>query len=155
MTRGEEKSSETRSSLPALAKGVSRLVSPSSPSPGGSGSWKCGVLTCRGCGGSSRWWEAAEKEGEDAEPACARSVTFCKLPQKERLSPLSPRLPSQEPAVRLVPVIKLQTQEKEPVCRDALRGSRRGYLQANNRIFATQAGLSPAGCAEEGEGICG
>lgn len=80
---------------------------------------------------------------------------FCKQPQNARLSVLSPSLQSQEAAVRLVPLIKPQTQEKEPVCRDALRGSRRGYLPANNRIFATRAGLCPAGCEGEGEGICG
>lgn len=34
MAQGEEKSSQTWSSLTALAKGVSRLWSPSSPSPG-------------------------------------------------------------------------------------------------------------------------
>lgn len=73
VAQGEEKGSETWSSLTALAKGVSRLLSPSSPSPGGSRSWKCGGFNVPGLWLFPLWCEAAEKEGEDAEAACAGS----------------------------------------------------------------------------------
>lgn len=72
VVQGEE-SSETWSSLTAFSKGVSRLLSRARPAPRGAGAGNVGVLMCRGCDCSSRWWEAAEKEGEDAETACAGS----------------------------------------------------------------------------------
>lgn len=56
---------------------------------------------------------AAEKEGEDAEAACARSALFANSPQN---SLLSPSLQPQESAARLVPLIKAQTQEKIGGC---------------------------------------
>lgn len=64
-------SSETWSSLRTLAKGAARLLSPSSPC--GGEELKCGGSNTPGLWLFPRWWVAAEKEGEDAETACAGS----------------------------------------------------------------------------------
>lgn len=56
---------------------------------------------------------------------------FCKQPQNARLSVLSPSLQSQESAVRLVPLIKPQTQEKGA----CLQGHAQGLLEG---LFAGQ-----------------
>lgn len=84
MAQGEEESSETWSSLTALAKGVSRLLNPSSPSPGEEqelevrGFNVAGVVVALLSGGKQKRKEKMLRRRVLAQP-------FCKQPQNARL----------------------------------------------------------------------
>lgn len=91
-------------------------------------------LSMGGCRkGGRRCWDGAGWFG----------VTFCKQPRSAPLLVLSPQAEVCSPGVCPVRLIKSQTEKGELVCRDTLRGSQRGYLPANNWLFAGKAGPCP------------